>query len=30
MRDLVIALLPAIHHHTDYENDKLKDLFKDL
>nr|MBC8213467.1 hypothetical protein [Candidatus Neomarinimicrobiota bacterium] len=29
LRDIVIALLPAINHHTEYENDDLKELFED-
>jgi hypothetical protein len=26
---LAIALLPAINHHTEYENDTLRELFDD-
>lgn len=30
LRDLVIALLPAINSHTDFEHDELNELFEDL
>ena len=29
LRDLVVALLPAINYHTDFEHDELNELFED-
>lgn len=30
LRDIVIALLPAINYHSDFKHDALNELFEDL